>query len=54
LTKDPERRDPKLYLNEIVDYIDDIKDITSRVNIRNVPPTQNKHARTERRLARYR
>ena len=28
MTKAPERRDPKLYLNEVIDYIDDIKDIT--------------------------
>jgi uncharacterized protein with HEPN domain len=28
MTKDPERRDPKLYLKEIIEYIDDIKEIT--------------------------
>lgn len=29
MTKDPERRDPKLYLQEIIEYIDDIKEITN-------------------------
>ena len=28
MTKVHERRDPKLYLKEIIEYIDDIKDIT--------------------------
>jgi septin family protein len=52
LTKDLGRRDPKLYLKEIIEYIDDLNDITQGLTYETflqhkINTTKNKETKKE-------